>query len=48
MLRKYHNHTLQTNPRHREEAAESHRTFTVIGDILFKTIAKIEWTQSNA
>ena len=26
MIRKYHNHTLQTNPRHREEGQQ---TFTV-------------------
>ena len=56
MIRKYHNHILQTNPRHREEDAQniySNKTSDNNGKaisflFLFKIIAKLEWTQSYA
>ena len=54
MIRKYHNHKLQTNPWHREE--EPHNNHETPGrqskatSPLFpiEMIAKPEWTQSNA
>ena len=58
MIRTYHNHTLQTNQRHREE--EPHLTFTVTRQpkdnkskatsslFLVKMLTKLEWTESNA
>ena len=56
MIRKYHNHKLQTNPWHREE--ESHYNHETTGRqtkqrnqlFLFpiEMISKLEWTQSNA
>ena len=54
MIRKYHNHTLQTNPRHRgEEPHNNHKTPGIqrkASSFLFpiKVIAKLERTQSNA
>ena len=51
MIRKYHNHKLQTNPWHREE--EPHNNHETPGSkatsSLFpiKMIAKLEATQSN-
>ena len=57
MIRKYHNYTLQTNPRHREE--KPHNIYSNNTSVrqskqsnqlsfLFNVIAKLEWTQSNA
>ena len=58
MVRGYHNHTLQTGPSH-STVRKSRRTFTLTRHwsdnkskapsvlFLFKTIAKVEWTQSN-
>ena len=55
--RKYHNHTLQTNPQHREEEPNniySNNTFVrhlskaTSFLFLFKMIAKLEMTQRNA
>ena len=56
MIRKYHNHKLQTNPWHREE--EPHNNHETTGRqtkqsnqlSLFpiEMIANLEWTQSNA
>ena len=55
MIRKYHDHKLQTKPRHREE--EKHNNHETYEDKLtkatssshpIKMIAKPEWTQSNA
>ena len=57
MIRKYHNHTLQTNPWHREEEPQniySNNTYVRQYSkatnflFLFKMIAKLGWTQSNA
>ena len=54
MIRKYHNHKLQTNPWHREE--EPHNNHETPGrqtkqskatSSRFLVIDKIEWTQSN-
>ena len=57
MIRKYHNHKLQTNPWHREE--EPHTKHETPGrptkksnqlslPRIIKMIAKLEWAQSNA
>ena len=54
MIRKYHNHKLQTNPCHHEE--EPHNNHETPGrqskatSYLFpiKVIAKLEWTKTNA
>ena len=58
MIRKYHNHTLQANPLHREEEPHnfySNRTSVrqlkqsnQISLPVFKMIAKLEWTLNNA
>ena len=56
MIRKYHNHTLQTNPRHYEEVPQNTNHHNTLGkqskatSSLFpiKMIAKLERTQSNA
>ena len=55
MIRKYHNHKLQTNPWHREEEQhnnhETHKdnlTKATGSSLPIKMIAKPEWTQSNA
>ena len=58
MIRKYHNHTPQTNPRHREEESEniySNKTSirqwkqsNQLSLSLFKMITKLEWSQSIA
>ena len=56
MIRKYHNHKLQTNPWHREEEPHNnHETpeedkQSKATSSLFpvKMVAKLEWTQSNA
>ena len=55
MIRKYHNHKLQTNPwHHKEEPHNNHETpgrQTKQSNQLsrpIKMIAKVEWTQSNA
>ena len=50
MIRKYHNHTLQTNSRHREEKLhDTRKTNKVKQQTLFliKMIAKLERTHSN-
>ena len=55
MIRKYHNHKLQTNPWHREE--ELHNNLETPGrqtkqsnqlSLPIEMIAKLEWTQSIA
>ena len=58
MIRKYHNHALQTNPRHREE--EPHNNYKTTGRQIKQSnrlslshqddwqFAKLERTQSNA
>ena len=55
MIKKYHNHKLQTNPLHREE--EPHNNHEKPGgqtkqsnqlSLPTEMIAKVEWTQSNA
>ena len=55
MIRKFHNHKVQTNPWHREE--EQHNNHETPGRQTKQTtcslypimmIAKLEWTQSNA
>ena len=55
MIRKYHNHKLQTNPWHREE--EPHNNHETPEDkqnkaasslFSIEMVAKLEWTQSNA
>ena len=57
MIRKYHNHTPQTKPRHREEESrEIYSNKTPVRQkrkatrslLLFKMFAKLERTQSNA
>ena len=54
MIRKYHNHTLQTNPWHREEEPhKSHeppeRQIIATNSLfLIKVIAKLELTQDKA
>ena len=57
MIRKYHNHVLQTNPRLREEEPQkiysnntSVRQYIKATNFPFpyKMIAKLEWSQSNA
>ena len=55
MIRKYHNHTLQTNPRHREEAPHKNqktpgRQTKQKNQLSFpiKMFAKLEKTQSNS
>ena len=54
MIRKYHNHKLQTNPWHREEEPRTNheapgRQKSKATSSLFpiKMIVKLEWTQSN-
>ena len=52
MIRKYHNHKLQTNPLHREEKPHSNHQIdkqSKAASSLFpiKMIAKLEWTQQN-
>ena len=55
MIRKYHNHKLQTTPRHREEEPLNHSTrhqedkLSKATSSLFpiKMIAILEWTYSN-
>ena len=54
MIRKYHNHKLQTTPWHREEEPLNHhetpgRQLSKAISSLFpiKMIAMLEWTQSN-
>ena len=56
MIRKYHNHKLQTNPRHREEEPHNkHKTqgrqtkqSNQLSLFPIEMIAKLEWTQSYA
>ena len=57
IIRKYHNHTLQTNPRQREEEPQNiysnnssvrNNSEATSFLFLFKMIAKLEWTQSSA
>ena len=59
MIRKYHNHTLQTNPRHREEEQQNvysnklhlydnNSKATSFLFLFSKMIAKLEWAESNA
>ena len=48
MIKKYHNRTLQTNPRHHEEEPQNINNYNASGsNQLFKMIAKLERTQSN-
>ena len=53
MIRKYHNHKLQTNPWYREEEPhKNHKTpgrqsKAILSLFPIKMIAKLEWTQSN-
>ena len=53
-IRKYHNHTPQTNPQHREEESQDIYINKTVRQLkhtnqifLFKMIAKLEKTQSN-
>ena len=52
MIRKYHNHTLQTNPWQREEESQTiysnNKSKATSSLFLFNMIAKLERTQSNA
>ena len=52
MIRKYHNHTLQTNPRHRTFTVTRHpkgtKSKTTSSFFIVKMIAKLERKQSNA
>ena len=57
MIRKYHNHTLQTNPRQHEEESQNNYSNKIPLDnkckatgslFYFKMIAKLERTQGNA
>ena len=55
MIRKYHNHKLQTNPLHREEEPNNNhetpgrqKSKATTSLITIKMIAKLEWTQRNA
>ena len=55
MIRKYHNHKLQTNGRHREEQPHNNRETPARKQskgtsslIPIEMIAKLYWTQSNA
>ena len=57
MIRKYHNHTLQTNPWHLEEEPQNiysnktsgrHKSKAISSLFPLKMIAKLERTQSNA
>ena len=57
MFRKYHNHKLQTNPRHHEEVPynnyetpgrQNKQSKPTSSLFPIKVIAKLEWTQSNA
>ena len=53
MIRKYHNHKMQTKPWYREK--EPHYTHKTPGrqakqsnQLTLRSIAKLEWTQSSA
>ena len=56
MITKYHNHTLQTNPRRREEETQNtvtrhpkdNKSKATSSLFLVKIFAKLEWTKSNA
>ena len=53
MIRKYHNHKLQTNPWHREEEPhnnhqEDKQSKATSSLFPIAMIAKLEWKQSNA
>ena len=56
MIRKYHNHKPQTTPWHREEEPLNHhetpgrriKQSNQLSLFPIKTIAMLEWTQSNA
>ena len=49
MIRKYHDHKPQTNPRHcEEELQDIYSNKTISSLFLVKMIAKLERTQSNA
>ena len=55
MIRKYHNHKLQTNPwYHKEEPHNNHETPSIQTkqsnqlSFTIEMIAKLEWTHSNA
>ena len=53
MIRKYHNHKLQTNQWHREDAPHNNHTrktnkAVTSSHFPIKMIAKLEWTQYHA